>query len=575
MDNKIYLKDYKIQDKVSKGNYNFNIYTNNEANIDLDIAIKNGNIYIKSNSKNIEVVDENSNIEFINDNYKKITKEDYEKTKFDLSVLDNSKKKLKYSSIYNLFGGLLLGFKKVKAYSVLKKLLLLGFVFSVMFIFYALSNIFGILHIEDSQFVEYNKDYYLVKSSKGNIELYNRLTSMESVDYVIPGNSIVSFSIHNDLYQFKYWAANYKASMSSINMINDKDIIKGRKPENNNEVLIDKFLYEKYENDMTSPINQYNILKYEDFIGTTIKLGKENYIVVGIIDKSSPSIYVNNSEFIKILYNNQNTENIYDDTVMTDKTFKDFNGSNITIKKGRMPENDYEVAINYSNYNPYSNEYKLDKEINSKINNRKLVLVGFYESNKNESTYYVNSNMINVLNIEKLNNFTVYPKNKKDFINEISTMEVKYHNTYENSKAEFKKKQIKQTRRSIIIAGVLLAISFLEIYLMIRSSFMSRIKEIGTMRAIGVKKLDIYKMFSNEIIAISIISAIPGIWLMYNILKAISDLEFFKNNYIVNYRVAILSGIVFIIFNLIVGLLPVRGTIKKSPASILSRNDVD
>jgi ABC-type antimicrobial peptide transport system permease subunit len=110
---------------------------------------------------------------------------------------------------------------------------------------------------------------------------------------------------------------------------------------------------------------------------------------------------------------------------------------------------------------------------------------------------------------------------------------------------------------------------------MIRSSFISRIKEVGTMRAIGVKKTDIYKMFSNEIIAISLITAVPGIWLMYNILKSIADLEFFKNNYMLNYRVAILSAIVFLVFNLVVGLLPVRATISKSPASILARNDVD
>ena len=154
-------------------------------------------------------------------------------------------------------------------------------------------------------------------------------------------------------------------------------------------------------------------------------------------------------------------------------------------------------------------------------------------------------------------------------------MEIKYKKSYDASKEIFKKKQLKQTRSSIIIAVVLLAISFLEIYLMIRSSFISRIKEVGTMRAIGVKKTDIYKMFSNEIIAISIISAIPGIWLMYNILKTIAGLEFFKNNYMLDWRVIILSAVVFLLFNLVVGLLPVRATIKKSPASILARNDVD
>lgn len=575
MDNRIYLKDYKIQDKVSKSGYNFNIYTNNEVNIDLDIAIKNGNIYIKSNTKNIEVVDENSNIEFVNDNYKKITKEDYEKDNFDLSKLDNSNKKIRYSSIYSLFGGLIQGFKKVKSYSILKKLLLIGFVFSVMFIFYALSNIFGILDIKDSQFVEYNKNYYSISSSKKNVELYEKLKNMESVEYVIPGNSTINFNIVSDLYQYKFYTPSYKASMTSSNTLKEKDIVSGKMPENNLEIAIDKFVYETYKDNMSNPINQYNILKAEDFLNKKIKIGNETYLVVGITDLNSPSIYVNNSEFIKILYYNKNTNDYYYDDSVSTTTYKDFREGNITIKKGRLPENDYEVIINYSNYNEYDNTYKLDKEINAKINDRKLVLVGFYESNKTENTYYVNENMINVQNISKLKDFSVYPKDEKAFVDEISNMDIKYKKSYDASKEAFKKKQLKQTRSSIIIACVLLGISFLEIYLMIRSSFMSRIKEVGTMRAIGVKKTDIYKMFSNEIIALSIITSIPGIWLMYNILKTIAGLEYFKNNYMLNYRVAFLSALVFLVFNLIVGLLPVRGTIKKSPASILSRNDVD
>ena len=571
MDNRIYLKDYKIQDKISKDGYNFNIYSNKEINIELDIAVKNGNIYIKSNNKNVEVVDESSNIEFVNDNYKKITKEDYEKDNFDLSKLDNSKKKLKYSSIYSLLGGLALGFKKVKSYSVLKKILLIGFVFSVMFIFYALSNIFGILDIKDSQFVEYNKNYYSITSSKKNLELYNKLNNMESVDYVIPGNSTINFTLVSELYQFKFYTPTYKASMASLNMISDKDIIAGRKPENDHEVALDKFVYQNYEKDMSNPINQYNILKYEDFVNKVVKIGKENYTITGITNLNSPSIYIDNNQFIKVLYNNQSTEEYYDRVEVSSNSYKDFNGANITIKKGRLPVNDYEVIVNNDN----SFGLELNKETNYKINDRKLVLVGFYETNKNDSSYYVNTNMINVLNISKYKDFTVYPKDEKAFLNEIKDMDIKYQKTYDKSKEAFKKKQLKQTRSSIIIACVLLAISFLEIYLMIRSSFISRIKEVGTMRAIGVKKTDIYKMFSNEIIAISLITAVPGIWLMYNILKSIADLEFFKNNYMLNYRVAIFSAIVFLVFNLVVGLLPVRGTIRKSPASILSRNDVD
>lgn len=57
----------------------------------------------------------------------------------------------------------------------------------------------------------------------------------------------------------------------------------------------------------------------------------------------------------------------------------------------------------------------------------------------------------------------------------------------------------------------MLSISLIEIILMTRSSFLSRIKEVGIYRAIGVKKSDIYKMFIGESFAITSISSLPGV----------------------------------------------------------------
>ena len=61
---------------------------------------------------------------------------------------------------------------------------------------------------------------------------------------------------------------------------------------------------------------------------------------------------------------------------------------------------------------------------------------------------------------------------------------------------------------------MILAISFIEIFLIIRASFLSRVKEVGVYRAIGVKKNDIYKMFIGEILAITTMASLPGFALM-------------------------------------------------------------
>ena len=128
---------------------------------------------------------------------------------------------------------------------------------------------------------------------------------------------------------------------------------------------------------------------------------------------------------------------------------------------------------------------------------------------------------------------------------------------------------------TLIISGVILGISLIEILLMIRSSFLSRIKEVGIYRAIGVKKKDIYKMFSGEILAITVVASLTGIIFMTYILNAIAKVPYLGDMYMVNIFTFVVSVLLVLIFNLVVGLIPVFNTIRKTPAQILARFDVD
>ena len=128
---------------------------------------------------------------------------------------------------------------------------------------------------------------------------------------------------------------------------------------------------------------------------------------------------------------------------------------------------------------------------------------------------------------------------------------------------------------SIIFAGVILVISLVEIYLMVRSSFLSRIKEVGVLRAIGVKKADIYRMFLGEILAITTCASIPGIALMSYILKGISQIPYMGRMYIVSIETIGLSIFLVYAFNILVGLMPLIRVLRKTPAQILARHDVE
>ena len=128
---------------------------------------------------------------------------------------------------------------------------------------------------------------------------------------------------------------------------------------------------------------------------------------------------------------------------------------------------------------------------------------------------------------------------------------------------------------SIIVASIMLGISLIEIILMTRSSFLSRIKEVGIYRAIGVKKSDIYKMFIGEAFAITTLASVPGILFMGYCLYVISDIDYVSKNYVMNFSVIIICMIILYVFNIIVSLIPVFNTMRKTPAQILARHDVE
>lgn len=302
-----------------------------------------------------------------------------------------------------------------------------------------------------------------------------------------------------------------------------------------------------------------------------------SYKIVGISNKKSPSIYAMDSMLINIISLSKSSNSYYsakDVSDDIDESSRVFNykllENEIKLKKGRLPENDYEVIVN----NNHTYDMPLNKEINLKINDKKLKVVGYYDSKYDMDLYLVNDNTILYNTIKEKSGFIVATKDKEKTLEKFKELGLNIKDGYESSKQEFLEETKETIRNNLTVSGIILGISLVEIFLMIRSSFLSRIKEIGILRAIGVKRKDIYKMFVGEIIAITTMASVPGIILMSYILKTLSTVKYFERLFIVDIKTVIFSIIFIYVFNLIIGLLPVFKVLRKTPAEILSRHDI-
>ena len=82
-------------------------------------------------------------------------------------------------------------------------------------------------------------------------------------------------------------------------------------------------------------------------------------------------------------------------------------------------------------------------------------------------------------------------------------------------------------------------------------------------------------MFSGEIIAITTLAGIPGLLLMAYFLSILSKVKFLSRMILINPVLVLFAILITYLLNLFIGLFPIYFTVRKRPAEILSRYDVD
>ncbi|MDE6141686.1 MAG: ABC transporter permease, partial [Bacilli bacterium] len=243
----------------------------------------------------------------------------------------------------------------------------------------------------------------------------------------------------------------------------------------------------------------------------------------------------------------------------------------IKLESGKLPTEDLDIVL--PSY--MKSQYKIGDNFDGvKINDKKTKIVGFHNIKGDSSEDFILSdNGLFNLYLSNSQSLIVSTSDKDKFINDMADKYVIMDLEKENKKTYMNARN--ETVQSILLtSAIFLAVTLGLVYMMVRASFLSRIKEVGILRAIGIKKADIYRMFAGEIVMITLIGGGIGSIGMYYILSALSKVSMFSVKILINPAIGVLSFVILFLFHLVVGLLPVYFTIRKTPASILSRKDV-
>ena len=586
MDSKIFLKDMPIQKDFSDGPFDISLYSDSNQKLPkIEIVVKNNNIYIKTDD-NLSMGAEG--VEIIDEHYQAMTKEIYEKYNFDYGdyfehaeekegiARSGKPAKMKYCSIYGPFSSFGSGFKKIRRYSKIKKILMLGFVLASMFVIYAVSNVAGITHYTDDRFTTMDKDYVNVKTGKLSGESYNKYATLKNVDYVLPGNSKVNFVMTFEEY-YQTQGLLVTGSLSDKAKLKKSDLTAGRLPENPEELVVDEMVVKNMIK--LGNARELGIKTGKDILGRTLKQPHmQDMKIVGISNRQTPSIYVDRSKMIPIILHDPGQSAVDDvqnpqyaaetDAVLP---YSDYaNTGNLHIVKGEAPTKDFEVLVPET----LKDEVAIGKPINVKVKGNYLIVTGYYHDDRKGGGLYVTDNTYFINVISKYKTLTISTKNKAALIESLKGSDVRVIDVYKENKQSYVNSISKNIWKTIAVSSVIVFVSLIEMYLMLRASFLSRIKEVGVLRAIGLKKGDIYRMFTGEVIAITLLTALPGMGLMAYFINALTKIDLFDSMYSMNPLVFGISFLIVLGFNMIAGLLPVFTTLRKTPAAILARNDI-
>lgn len=172
------------------------------------------------------------------------------------------------------------------------------------------------------------------------------------------------------------------------------------------------------------------------------------------------------------------------------------------------------------------------------------------------------------------NNLIVVTQDKSQLL-ALSDTRIDKTDLYEQAYEENKLLKEEVSKVVLPIGILFMAFTFVGFYFVLRSSLIARVSEVSIYRALGVKKKEVFAMFAIEIFILTCISTLVGYiigtlgirQLQKSLLSTLGLVDVTITSFFVG--LIIIYGI-----NLLAGLLPVWGLVRKTPAQILSQYDI-
>ena len=585
-DHTIFLKDLKQDQKIDSQLWKIDTYHEEETfkkPNEVTLIVRNETLYLNVGDtiKNVRIINNESNITI----EKNLTSEEQEKmieeSPFSLTELEGVQK----NSSKNSFLSLKKAFKQAiegmfnlskKTSLMLSIFFLMGMVmaFGIPFINNVMSN--RMLFTSDQQ------GYIFANGVIPSGANYRTIMGMQDegddsffINVYKPSPIVFEFDSIDELQR-----PFLNASLGIHEHINETELVHGRLPENQYEIAIDfSIILADYARN-SSTLRKAGMWTYDQVIGREIEnmyLPDRPFVITGIVNTGARRIYAAREALV--FFNSHNGHNILaSEMFIGDENFQ---------LNGFMPEaysferDDYEVLVPESMMSFYPGIETFDFSGGERFEiDFKVYATGTYTYNDEtfDETLLLPADDVSY----RLFQYTITQIDISIYSSDPAKTIVNLENTFQSIQLSWPyQNAMNEGRvfllglRTLMVLGILLiVVSFVSIYFMLKSSLASQIQEISVYRALGVQKIDIMKKYIAETYVRLTASSVIGFILLTIFIDRIDEALVGGSYYFLVTPIGIVIGIASIYLIGLLGMIPMFRLLRKSPATLLNYYDI-
>ncbi len=550
-DSDIFLGDLN-KNAMSSDSDSLSVYKDDHApSIDGRIIIKDNTVYIdidQTDLRGINIINEKSDTVIHESTREEVAKHMPESKGIDYPPLEE--KHGKKRSVIPFKQILIESLKKVRHSSKLARLMYLAFIGAAAVFTLAFSMMASVFTLDDADFLEDPQYTFNVPR--------NQFSAVSDLDPLLEEPVFHGLNVRDESRSLafnlpRFYQTPERESMTSnfalIDQIDEGDIVYGAMPEHPKGVVLSMTYAENL-------LEQRNLARtgvetMNDLMGLTITTGDDMRPIAGISDHDANVVFVSEAR----LYNQVREGSFWPRDLV-----------DITINDGRDIESDDEVLAHESDFpGEFSEETRT-------IGNETYTIVGTHDGPP--GTMFT-TDALKSFAFNNAQTLRLYASDQAEAVRVLEANNIDYEDSYAIQEAAARSERMQAFSGLLSFSIIALTSSALAYFFIIRSSMLNRIHEIGIYRALGVKRLDVVKLFLVEIVALMSVTSLLGYAGMYYVLYSINQATGELIDVLAIGVVPFFLGLLLLyVFHVVFGLLPLVSVLRKTPAEIQATYDI-